>query len=479
MAFPSVTYSFTNGTTADATQVNTNNTDLINGASDGTKDYNISALTASGTATLNGNVTLGNGSVDDITITGSIAASIAIKTTYSYDLGSSTVGWKSFYLGSSDSAARTVRVIGGVIATSYTLTLPTAAGTAGTSVVTTGSGTLAFESRMASGDVYNLGMSLAAGVFTITDALGSTLSATNKGKIVMASTTAGQTVALDVTAPATINDDTHASSHFTNYGWGITESVDWATNRPFFIYAINRGNTAFDGVDGSSMFCIALSPWKRTTPSASTSIGDTGAIPATDDQHGIIILGDVTIANYTSLPMQLTGVVQMQWVTSTDDWTIQTLATNNSGIGPTAIDHAFKTEYTMPAGQHGANSGAFLIPNGGTAPSFSTNGMKYYINRDGEVCVLMTLSGDGGTDGAGAAATFNFCVPYLGLTASQMCPGVAFVTKTGGNEIGFMSVGASVLTGQMYGADSVGVFYDQFGNGARTVTMGITYKPGI
>ena len=45
MAYPSVTYSFSNSSTADASHVNQNFTDLINGFSDGTKDLNMLAGT--------------------------------------------------------------------------------------------------------------------------------------------------------------------------------------------------------------------------------------------------------------------------------------------------------------------------------------------------------------------------------------------------------------------------------------------------
>lgn len=48
MAAPSVTYTFTNGTTADASQVNQNFTDLISAMTDGSKSFSIDALTASG-----------------------------------------------------------------------------------------------------------------------------------------------------------------------------------------------------------------------------------------------------------------------------------------------------------------------------------------------------------------------------------------------------------------------------------------------
>lgn len=101
MAAPSLTYTLTNGSTADATQVMQNFNDLLNGISDGTKDLSISALTVAGTATLNGPVNLGNSSADDIAVTGSLASTIPIKTNDSFDLGSATKGLQSVYLGAS------------------------------------------------------------------------------------------------------------------------------------------------------------------------------------------------------------------------------------------------------------------------------------------------------------------------------------------------------------------------------------------
>jgi hypothetical protein len=140
VASPSVTYTFANSTTADATQVNQNFTDIINGISDGTKDLSISALTCAGTATFNGNVAVGNSSADTLTITAVLSSSIGIGTTYLYDIGSATVGLRSVYLGSADSAARSTRVIGATVASSWTLTLPTTTGTADQILSTNGSG---------------------------------------------------------------------------------------------------------------------------------------------------------------------------------------------------------------------------------------------------------------------------------------------------------------------------------------------------
>lgn len=143
MAYTTVTYTFSNSTTADATQVNQNFTDLINGLSDGTKDLSVSALTAAGTATLNGNVNLGNSSSDDLTITAALAGSVSVKTNATYNVGSSTLGLLSIYLGGASSY--TVRLLASASqSATYTLTLPTTAGTKGYIPYNGGSGTLSW-----------------------------------------------------------------------------------------------------------------------------------------------------------------------------------------------------------------------------------------------------------------------------------------------------------------------------------------------
>lgn len=98
MANPSVTYSFTNGTAADATQVNQNFTDLINGLTDGTKSLSIDALTCAGTTTLNGAVNLGNATSDDITVTGYLASALIPKTDATYALGGASNAWSALYV---------------------------------------------------------------------------------------------------------------------------------------------------------------------------------------------------------------------------------------------------------------------------------------------------------------------------------------------------------------------------------------------
>jgi hypothetical protein len=108
MAAPSVTNTFTNGTTADATEVNQNFTDVINGITDGTKDLTISAFTANGAATFNGAVTLGNATGDDITITGRVASDIDPKTAATNTLGDATQTWRALYLDNTTTDSGTI-----------------------------------------------------------------------------------------------------------------------------------------------------------------------------------------------------------------------------------------------------------------------------------------------------------------------------------------------------------------------------------
>jgi hypothetical protein len=64
MAAPTVTYTFANASTADATEVNQNFTDIINALTDTTSDLSFSTLTLASTATITGAVTLSSNTVD-------------------------------------------------------------------------------------------------------------------------------------------------------------------------------------------------------------------------------------------------------------------------------------------------------------------------------------------------------------------------------------------------------------------------------
>jgi hypothetical protein len=135
MPAPSVTYTLTNGTTADASQVMQNFNDLINGMSDGTKDLSINALTLAGALTANGHVNIGNASADDLIVNASLASNLVPKTTNTYNLGSADVGVAGVYFGTADTD--TARIVSAALAADRTYTLPDA-GAAADFVMTAG-----------------------------------------------------------------------------------------------------------------------------------------------------------------------------------------------------------------------------------------------------------------------------------------------------------------------------------------------------
>ena len=89
-----------------------------------------------------------------------------------------------------------------------------------------------------------------------------------------------------------------------------------------------------------------------------------------------------------------------------DDWTVQALG-DQDGIGKFFEGFCFN----LPTGVFGASSGTFLKANGGTAPVFSTNSYFYCLTKDRRVSIKLFLTGDGGTDGAGAVQV-NIATPY-------------------------------------------------------------------
>jgi hypothetical protein len=141
MAEPTLPYTLTNGTTANASEVQQNDQALLDAITDGTKDIEVAALTTLGS------VTLGNSSVDTVTWNGSLASHVLPSANTTHNIGSATLGLLSVYIGGSSTF--TTRLLGGTQTGSHTLTLPTALPSAAPAalVTTDTSGTLAFSPR--------------------------------------------------------------------------------------------------------------------------------------------------------------------------------------------------------------------------------------------------------------------------------------------------------------------------------------------
>lgn len=333
------------------------------------------------------------------------------------------------------------------------------------------------------GFMSNLSMTYANGVLTVSgdDA---NLSTDNFGTIVMNSTTPGKRVILNVETNLTLRDDAHASSDLGNLGFGITETVNWAEDLPFFVYACNKSNTDIDGVDGNSALFISRSPVLTSTPASADDIGDTGAIPTNDSKSVILLMGDYTIANYTSLPCQLIGSFRMRWSTSTDDWTIQTLGTTD-GFGDSQLDKQFAKVWTMPLAQNGAATGTHFLANGGTAPIFTDNYYFYRIDRQGNVWIETRHSGDGGTDGSGSVqARMSLPVSISGNDSniqSEVPIGVLAAATTfssGGLSIGVFANGNAYVGLQYFSAATTlaNINNSVFSNGGRSTAFKFSYK---
>lgn len=250
MPFPSVTFTFTNSTTADATQVNQDFTDIINGISDGTKNINVSAGTFAGTLIANGSVTLGASSSNLLTINASLASSIPINVTNTYDIGSDAFGLRSIYFGSG-SAAHSTRLIGGSVTSAITLTLPITIGNNKDYIQSDGSGNMSWVPLRRSPDFatnYSLAASVGSSILTVTlnDATGTTPAAGSSVDINFRNSTAatGTTVVRSVTAALTIN----------TIGAGASFGTIASQPQFIYVYALDNAGTVELALSGSRSF---------------------------------------------------------------------------------------------------------------------------------------------------------------------------------------------------------------------------------
>ena len=322
-----------------------------------------------------------------------------------------------------------------------------------------------------SGDTLNLGVTDAGGVFTITDASGAALSATNFGYVGVKSTTAGRTVSLRVDeATHLFQDDAHASSHLTNLGFGITETAHWANDMPWFLYVVNEDDT-----EAGLGFFISRSPCMSVTPAA-TYIHDYDAAAANDTQNSIFGMWNDDVGK-AAKPCTCIGAFRMQWSTTTDDWTVQTLG-NNDGIGQDRIDVTCATSYTMSIGQNGATAGKYMLDNGGTAPTFETNFPFYNINRNGTVLIDYFFNANTATDGNGAVVALIH-LPYNSTSTTQFMLGPVHVETTGLGAIGIAgSAEFDVGVPRVHLFDlSLNLVQNlNFQDGNRTIVLSGTYK---
>lgn len=288
MAAPTLTYTLTNGTTADASQVMQDLNDLLNGYTDGTKDLTINALTANGAAAFNGHVTLGNGSVDDLTFSGSIASTLTPKTDGAYDLGTAALGFRAMYLG--DGGGDTVKVAVPALAADYTLTLPTTDGNAGEVMRSDGSGTLSWVPKVN----YSLAGTVGSSALTIAlkDAAGADASATSPIDIQFRNVTS---------ATGTLINRSVSAALSTVVSSGSTAGFTSATTNYLYIYALDNAGTVELAWSSSRIF-------DENTVQTSTAEGAAGAA---DDRYTLY-----STTARSNVPVRLLGRMKFSLTTA-------------------------------------------------------------------------------------------------------------------------------------------------------------------
>lgn len=328
MPFPSVTYNFSNGSTADADAVDQNFTDIINGISDGTKDISVNSGTFAGNVSISGNTTLGNASSDTITFTGSMASTLPVGTTNSYDIGSSTLGLRAIYFGAN---SQTVNIKGSAsMSATWTFTFPVSAGTSTYVLQTDGAGVTSWVSRSvysksaktttysATGNDDVISVDASGGSWT----LSLPAAASNTGKIltiVRTDQTLANAVTIDGNASETINGSTtrKLATQYESYtiqcdgsNWIILQHYipgAWTSFTPTGSWSSNVGYYGDWRRIGDSLTCSFAIQLSGAPTAAGLTVNlpsgltiDTAKIPNTDvyQNLGTSTLLDSGTANY-------------------------------------------------------------------------------------------------------------------------------------------------------------------------------------
>lgn len=396
MGFPSVTYTFANSTTADATQVNQNFTDIINGVSDGTKNINISALTAGSTSNLQGSVTLGASTANILTINCALGTSIPIQTTNTYDIGADATGLRSIYFGSGSSAHST-RLIGASVSSAWTMTLPTTAGTAGYVLATDGSGVTSWVVFQRSAtDAQNVGITASVGSNQLTigvvDSAGSALGGGDLANIVFRNSTAatGQVANLAVSSVSSLVVPSGATL-------GQTSGMD----QYVWVYLLNNAGTAELAVSGINVFDDGSIQNTTAITSGSTS-GST--LYSTSNRSNVPIrrigrlkVNEAAAGTWASAPTEiaLNPVVvptMTDWVADTSIFTAAFLGTlTNNNVFKKRVGDYLWVKATFTTGTHTGASAAFIL---GESLTIDTTKMSTSTNLEvvGDLWVQQSAS---------------------------------------------------------------------------------------
>lgn len=267
----------------------------------------------------------------------------------------------------------------------------------------------------------NLGITYAAGTYTITAADGTALSATNPAYIcIQSNITPQKYITVALTQPYSFIDSTGSSTIIGNT-FGTSAGVQWGNQRPFFLYAV------CDAADANPQIFLAQDPTKSIVTGNLAKVGSAIALVQTD----CFFFNNPTVASYANMNCILIGSLAMQKNTS-DDWAL------SFSVGPSQVGiNKFPDEvgWRMPPGQFGADAGGYQLgAGGGTAPTYGSFTCIYYLHRDGTCIVAYTFGG--ATAGAGGQV-LQTVLPYVSGFTSPGLGVFQYDPNAGGGPLSF------------------------------------------
>jgi len=380
MAYPEVTNTFVNGTTADATEVNQNFADVIDGVSDGTKDINVSAAVIGSTLSVTGGASF----VSTLGVTGNLSVNTD-KFTVSGATGNTVV-------------AGTLSVTGNVSLTG------TINSTGDFSVNTT-----KFTVSASTGNTVVAGTLSVTGTSTLSGTLEATGGLTvNTNKFTVAAATGNTVVAgtLNVTGASTVAALTASGALIASSTLASTGDLAVATNK--FTVAAATGNVSvFGTLDVGND--IAVNTDKLTIDAATGNTLVAGTLDATGDLA--VNTDKFTVAATTGNTvvagtLNVTGVTTTAAISATSITASSTLAvTGTFTVNNTKFSVAAATGNTLVAGTLGVSGvGTFASIISDTlathglitcAGNLTVNTDKFFVNSAGTFIGAGTVSAHG------------------------------------------------------------------------------------
>ncbi len=322
--------------------------------------------------------------------------------------------------------------------------------------------------------VYNIGCSLNAGVFKLTQANGNDFGINNdeRGYVVIPSIIQGRYVKLDVTSASHAFEDATASSDLIGENFGTSSGIAWGSVRPFMIYAVNADDTS-----ANLKFAISPKPNFYNSPTGSSIAYHHAPMSAHSDNGMFFLTATNVTATHAIKPSIRIGCFRMS-KNSSDNWTIATLATSD-GINNFGCFELVDQGYGFPLNQMGAEADTHGFSNGlGTAPVFLTENYRYIIDINGRCRVFIAFDGDGGIDGTGASEYF-VTLPYAEVSGLSAPYGICRINNTvlgDSTALAYVVLNTAGFQLRSLTAPTASYPCSNFGNGARSLITSFEFK---